>query len=86
MPYQLLTRLARKQFPIYISDPHKLKLLRRLLRAGYVEGRLFPETPGATQFAQVDRITPLGERVRTILANAGIPAGPKATSDIGRTR
>ena len=72
MHYHLLTQLGRNALPAFVSDPQQVKMIRRLIRAGYIEGRLFPETHTANQFAQVDAITPLGQRVRTIFARAGM--------------
>ena len=72
MPYHLLNQLGRRQLPAFISDPHQIELVQRLLRAGYVDGRVHPETSAARQFVQVDSITPLGERVRIIFAHAGV--------------
>jgi hypothetical protein len=72
MPYHLLNQLGRRQLPAFISDPQQIELVQRLLRAGYVDGRLHPATSEARQFIQVDSITPLGERVRTIFAHAGV--------------
>lgn len=72
MPYHLLNQLGRRQLPAVISDPQEIELAQRLVRAGYVDGRLYPATSEARQFVQVDAITPLGERVRIIFAHAGV--------------
>ena len=72
MPYHLLNQLGRRQLPAFISDPQQIELVQRLVRAGYVDARLHPETSEAGQVVQVDSITPLGERVRIIFAHAGV--------------
>lgn len=72
MPYHLLHQLGSRQLPVIISDPEQIELAQRLLRAGYVDGRLHPGTSDASQVVQVDSITPLGERVRNIFEHAGV--------------
>ena len=79
MLYHLLNQLGRTQLPVFVSDPDQVKLIKRLLRAGYVDACLYPDSSDAKQFAQVVRVTPLGERVQAIFAHAGI----RSESDIG---
>ena len=89
MHYHLLNQIGRAQLPVFVSDPQQVKMIKRQQRAGYGKGRLYPEAAGANQFAQVDGVTPLGERVRTIFANAGMQSeadgrrlGVRLSSDV----
>ena len=75
MLHRFLDQLAREKLPIFVTDPRQVAKLRRLLRAGYVDGRLYPETSTPTQFAQVHGITPLGERALSILHGGEAHAG-----------
>ena len=75
MLHRFLDQLAREKLPIFVTDRRQVAKLRRLLRAGYVDGRLYPETSTPTQFAQVRGITPLGERVRSMFHGVKAYAG-----------
>ena len=75
MPHRFLDQLSRKPLPIFTTDPRQVAMLRQLLCAGYVDGRLYPQTPEATQFGEVNRIMPLGERVRSIFHDVGAHPG-----------
>ena len=75
MLHRFVDQLAREKLPIVVTDPRRVVKLRRLLRAGSVDGRHHPETSTPPQSAQVHGVTPLGERVRSMLHGAEAHAG-----------
>jgi hypothetical protein len=73
MPQKFFVALASKPMPSFVTGQDKLRLLRRLQGAGYLDARFFPDEHTPDQFAELRGMTPLGRRVLEIVRRSESP-------------